>query len=55
MNVSTLRLDVVTIFPDYLQPLFTDPRGRRVFFMGVASLLAGIWTMRRMIAGTVKE
>ena len=51
--VTGIALTVIR--PDYLQPLFTDPRGRRLFFMGVASLLAGIWTMRRMIAGTVKE
>jgi tight adherence protein B len=43
------------IRPGYLDPLFHDPRGKRLFLMGVGALLSGIWTMRRMIAGTVKQ
>ncbi|MDR3530622.1 MAG: type II secretion system F family protein [Rhodopila sp.] len=43
------------IRPGYLDPMFIDPRGKRLFMMGVASLLAGIWMMRRMIAGVVRE
>ena len=43
------------IQPGYLEPLFSDPRGRRLFMMSVALLLAGIWTMHRMIRGVVQE
>jgi tight adherence protein B len=43
------------IQPGYLQPLFADPRGKRLFLFGVCALLAGIFTMRRMIAGAVRE
>jgi tight adherence protein B len=43
------------IQPGYLEPLFADPRGKRLFLFGVAALLAGMWSMRKMITGAVKE
>lgn len=46
---------LTVIRPDYLDPLFHDPRGKRMFQIGLMLLLGGIWTMRRMIAGAVKE
>lgn len=46
---------LTVIRPDYLTPLFSDPRGKRMFLMGLIFLVCGVWTMRRMIAGAVKE
>jgi tight adherence protein B len=43
------------IQPGYLMPLFADPRGRKMFLFGVGALLAGVWTMRKMISGAVRE
>ncbi|HBK08966.1 MAG TPA: pilus assembly protein TadB [Acetobacteraceae bacterium] len=46
---------LTVIRPDYLDPLFHDPRGKRMFLLSLTFLVCGIWTMRRMIAGAVKE
>jgi tight adherence protein B len=35
--------------PHALDPLFSDPRGQKLFVAGIVSLLLGILTMRRMI------
>jgi tight adherence protein B len=43
------------IRPGYLDPLFEDPRGKRLFLIGVVSLLVGILMMRRMISRAVSE
>jgi tight adherence protein B len=51
--ITGLALSLIQ--PGYLTPLFTDPRGRKLFLIGVGALLAGVWTMRKMIAGAVRE
>lgn len=51
--IAGIALSIIQ--PGYLDPLFHDPRGRRLFWIAVFALLAGIWTMRRMIAGVTKE
>ena len=51
--ITGLALSLIR--PGYLQPLLNDPRGQRMFVGGVCALLMGIWTMRRMIGGVVKE
>lgn len=43
------------IHPGYLNPLFTDPRGRSMFVVGVITLILGTLTMRSMIKGVTKE
>jgi len=43
------------IRPGYLDPLFHDPRGRRLFVMSIGALLSGILMMRRMINRAVSE
>ncbi len=51
--ITGIALTIVR--PDYLDPLFHDPRGQRLFLLGLLFLVCGVWTMRRMIAGAVKE
>jgi tight adherence protein B len=41
--------------PGYLDPLFHDPRGKRLFVIGVTTLILGILTMRRLIQGVTRE
>jgi tight adherence protein B len=46
---------LTVINPGYLDPLFHEPAGKRLFLIGVTMLLIGILTMRRMIARAVGE
>lgn len=43
------------LHPGYLNPLFTDPRGRNMFVVGVITLILGSLTMRSLIKGVTKE
>jgi tight adherence protein B len=43
------------IHPGYLDPLFHDPRGKRMFVVGIVTLILGIVTMRRLVNGVVRE
>jgi tight adherence protein B len=43
------------IKPGYLTPLFFDPRGQGMLVIAVALLLAGIFIMRHMIRGSLRE
>jgi tight adherence protein B len=36
--------------PEYMAPLFVDPRGRLILLGGVLLMALGIWVMRRMIS-----
>ena len=38
--------------PGHLTPLFTDPRGIRMFVVGVATLFLGVVTMRQIVQGS---
>lgn len=51
--VTGVALSVIQ--PGYLDPLFHDPRGRRLLIIAVIALLSGICMMRRMIAGVARE
>jgi tight adherence protein B len=41
--------------PGFLTPLFHDPRGQHMLFIGVVLLLAGQFTMRRLIASATRD
>ncbi len=41
--------------PGYLTPLFTDPRGKQMFVIGVSTLLVGMFLMRRLVKSVAKE
>ncbi len=41
--------------PGHLDPLFTDPRGTRMFVIGITTLLLGILTMRQLIRGATRD
>lgn len=43
------------IHPGYLTPLFTDPRGKQMFVVGICTLVAGIYTMRRLVKSVARE
>jgi tight adherence protein B len=41
--------------PGYLDPLFFDPRGQFMLVTGIGLLLAGMFIMRCMIRGSLRE
>jgi tight adherence protein B len=41
--------------PGHLTPLFTDPRGIRMFMVGVVTLFLGVVTMRQLIRGATTD
>lgn len=41
--------------PGHLTPLFTDPRGIRMFMVGVVTLFLGVFTMRQLIRGSTSD
>lgn len=41
--------------PGHLTPLFTDPRGIRMFMFGVITLFLGVVTMRQLIRGSTSD
>jgi tight adherence protein B len=41
--------------PGHLTPLFTDPRGVRMFMVGVVTLFLGVVTMRQLIRGATTD
>jgi tight adherence protein B len=41
--------------PGHLTPLFTDPRGVRMFMAGVVTLFLGVVTMRQLIRGATTD
>jgi tight adherence protein B len=41
--------------PGHLTPLFTDPRGIRMFMVGVVTLFVGVVTMRQLIRGATTD
>jgi tight adherence protein B len=51
--IGSLPPGVVTLIsvtsPAYMQPMFTDPRGRLMLLAGVIWMSLGIFVMRRMI------
>jgi tight adherence protein B len=42
------------ITPDYLQPLFVDPRGRIIIAVAAASMLTGFGTIRQMMRSVTR-
>jgi tight adherence protein B len=43
------------IRPGYLDPLFYDPKGQRLFYFGIVTLVMGIVTMRRLVVGATRQ
>ena len=51
--VAAIALSI--LHPGYLDTLLYDPRGQRLFYFGIVSLLFGIFTMRALVVGTTRQ